>query len=362
MKYLSKLFILMLLFPAIASTLTKEPVIIGKILRIKGDVKITSGGKVSQAGYLGNLLGGDKITTGKSGEMSLSIQGHIIDLRPDSQLRVDEQGAERGLVFSAMLDGGIIYIKSKPAAKPGEEKSSLHIQTPTCVAGLRGTKFVVAVAPDLSTRIGVEDGQVDVISESGKKIILSLRDGIEIDGLSGKLSASQYLPEIESIENWFEKKKAGFLLKPATAIARLTNNLNLMINNSEKLVQNIANVVTKATEDGRNTERYRTKGQMPASNQYRSQVGPVIPEIEIKIRTMIWEDNRIQQRWYQINWMLQLLTASDAQSSKGAVLRIKAKQNEMNPLEPRANKIHQERARILNVLIPDYKDAIKFVL
>lgn len=107
----------------------------------------------------------DRITTGVQSSCDIRIGESIIRVKENSNVLISQlmrQGAVENT--SLGLDVGKILCKPKKLMK----SESFLVKTPTAVAGVRGTKFIVEADPNKTTRIKVFDGKVKVIKRVAK--------------------------------------------------------------------------------------------------------------------------------------------------------------------------------------------------
>jgi hypothetical protein len=137
--------------------------------------------KILRTGFSGIIMGkpgdavfvGDTLKTGAGVKAQIELaDATVIVLSPNSStqlkgFQVDRSQAKRNSVLKA-LKGTIRYIVSKlfkphPAAEEMSWKeSSVIIETTTCIAGVRGTDFVVTASRE-RTEIAVLDGAVSMM-------------------------------------------------------------------------------------------------------------------------------------------------------------------------------------------------------
>jgi hypothetical protein len=113
------------------------------------------------------LYESDKVITGKKSQVDLVLPNNIL-MRLDQnttlemkELAVGEGGAQQDRL---MLQRGTVFAK---VAKL-DTKSSFAIQTPTLVAGVRGTQFMTEADETGKGKVAVIEGKVAVESSTGK--------------------------------------------------------------------------------------------------------------------------------------------------------------------------------------------------
>ncbi len=137
---------------------------------VSGEVKIVKKGEDTARALPEEkrlVKAGDKLITGADGRLSLNwIDGTRIRIAPGSELTVQKcevaKGAQRA-VFR--LDLGKVWVR---VLRMLSQQDKFEIKTPTATAGVRGTIFAVAVAPDGTTDVSVYEGEVTVASAGGE--------------------------------------------------------------------------------------------------------------------------------------------------------------------------------------------------
>lgn len=120
-----------------------------------GDCFIWHAGKSDEADIDQPLFAGDSVRTGKESRVELSYaDGTVIRLGENSRLVVRSQGSVRSV---GLLSG---KFWAKVAKLSGG--SRFEVASPTAVAGVRGTVFKVEVDRDSTSRVAVEEGEVEV--------------------------------------------------------------------------------------------------------------------------------------------------------------------------------------------------------
>ena len=158
---------------ALALLLTQSVAVLQRaahVSNVSGEVKIVKKGEETVRALPEEkrlVQAGDKLITGADGRLSLNwIDGTRIRMAPGSELTVQKcevaKGAERA-VFQ--LDLGKVWVR---VLRMLSQQDKFEIKTPTATAGVRGTIFAVAVAPDGTTDVSVYEGEVTVASGGGE--------------------------------------------------------------------------------------------------------------------------------------------------------------------------------------------------
>jgi hypothetical protein len=131
-------------------------------------VRLEGGGGKSEAAHVGQRLEkvGDSIETqaGAKAVLTLDTQAGTIELAPNTLLRIEHMtvSPKGGYQTQLFLERGQAKVKVKKFENPD---SSLEIQTPAGVSGVRGTEFGLTVQPSGDTGIGTQEGKVLVTGQ-----------------------------------------------------------------------------------------------------------------------------------------------------------------------------------------------------
>ena len=333
---------------------------VGAVLKVKGEVRLMRNGLETSLHPRMKIKGGDLILTGKTGEVSVELQGgHVAIIKPGSEFQVDEPGAERNDLTSAMLYSGTVYVHRRPGGKK-KRPHYFQVQTLSAVAGVRGTVFGIAVAPDASTLIGVEEGNVVVEMEEGGKIELGMREAVEV-GLERKKPPKvvEYLPERDRLEDWLEKRRRAIVRNPLPVAAVLTRNLTFLINTAEKLAPKLFDRIEFVVREAEIAEKNRLRGRMQFYSQHRAEVQKVLPTTIILLRTFVRLDNLIRGRGKMLDWLVREATAPGSSTLPRAVKVLKKHRAKFDAIKERAEKIHAERKKLLRERVPVLKESVK---
>ncbi len=150
----------------LALSASADPAEEGVIDMVKGDVKIVdNGGKSRPAKEDDYVLSGEEIQTGKDSFCRvLFADGSALEVQSGSRVEVADTRAAEGTMSAVILYIGRLWLEIE-GVESGERV--FEVETPTAVAGVRGTAFSVGVGIDGATRVGVDDGLVEVGSDVG---------------------------------------------------------------------------------------------------------------------------------------------------------------------------------------------------
>lgn len=112
---------------------------------------------------------GDKIKTGSDSEAVLQWgNGHKLKVYALSIINIDQLSAKGTTEKTGLsIEEGKIFAK---ANKLKSDNSSFQVATPTAVAGVRGTQFLIDVTEGAST-IALLEGTLDIVSDSVEMIL-----------------------------------------------------------------------------------------------------------------------------------------------------------------------------------------------
>lgn len=137
---------------------------VGTVASVRGTAEIVRGRVATPAAVGMAVELGDQLRTG-DGELRVVFRDDsVIDLGENASLTVDQQvfdpGSGRFSSLVKLLQGKARALVGSYYGTPG---SSYEVETPTAVAGVRGTSFMVAYDPDAdATQVVGIRGQIEV--------------------------------------------------------------------------------------------------------------------------------------------------------------------------------------------------------
>lgn len=160
-----------LLITLCASVAVAEDV--GTVAATRGQAEIGRGGAVTPAAVGAAVQLGDELRTGADGQLRVVFRDDsVIDLAQNASLTVDTQvydpGSSRFSTLLRLAAGKARAIVSKAYGAPG---AAYEIQTPTAVAGVRGTEFLITYDADRDA--------TDVIGIDGRILVRSLAQRLD---------------------------------------------------------------------------------------------------------------------------------------------------------------------------------------
>uniref|UniRef100_UPI00128FCF44 FecR family protein n=1 Tax=Metasolibacillus meyeri TaxID=1071052 RepID=UPI00128FCF44 len=154
--------------------INKETNVVGKILSITGLVEVKKEAENKILKVFANMAftEGDTLMTGADGRAELAIdENKEIQVAPNTQVSFIE------LVTSINAKAGksYLYLKEGKVKIKIEEKltgdSRFNIETPNAIMGVMGTEFFVYYDAK-GTWVGVLEGEVEVVTDDGNRILL----------------------------------------------------------------------------------------------------------------------------------------------------------------------------------------------
>lgn len=148
------------------------------VMSVRGQVSVQRAG-ASVTVHTGDILvEADRIETGPDSILDLAVSGHAIRIMGQStasvaELRRSPDGSAKSVRMS-LEKGGILSSAGKLAAK-----DRFEVQTPTAIAGVRGTRFLVQISEG-GTRVRLFQGSVMVQSEKGQERVLESGQAVQV--------------------------------------------------------------------------------------------------------------------------------------------------------------------------------------
>lgn len=158
---------------------------VGTVAIARGAAELVRGGAAAAGAVGANVYSGDELRTG-DGQMRVVFRDDsVLDLHEHTTLVVDQQvfdpGAGRFTSLMKLLTGKARALVSSYYGTPG---ASYEVETPTAVAGVRGTTFVVSYDADRDATqvIGIE-GRIQVRSLAarlGDTVYVTAKEGTTV--------------------------------------------------------------------------------------------------------------------------------------------------------------------------------------
>lgn len=133
----------------LAGSAQADPLPIGYVKNVSGSAFITTDSKATSASVGAPVFEGSILRTGADGSLGLVFKDEtVMSFGPDTELTVEEYlyaPAQGKLRFGSRLSRGSLNYVSGVIAKL--QRDAVSVTTPTGVIGVRGTQFLVKVAP-----------------------------------------------------------------------------------------------------------------------------------------------------------------------------------------------------------------------
>lgn len=189
----------------------------GKVLFVQGEAQVLRGGSLLPLRTNDPIYTGDRIRTANGVVKILLQDNSLLTLDRSSELEINEylfQPSEkkRSGVFN-MLRGKLKALMGRIFNVQG----TLEIRTPTAVAGVRGTYFLVEVDEQGSSKFVLFEGEIEVTDPKGRSLLL-LPGQLLTAGPEG-LGVPQPLPPqtLEQLEKEIEGGVISTLAQRGTA-------------------------------------------------------------------------------------------------------------------------------------------------
>lgn len=203
----------------------------GLFMVVKGSVKVISGkDKSSATAKVGSkVFSGDTVVTEKDSRAKIVMADrNVLQLSPDTKFEItnyktSEVESERTAQL-ALMQG---KVRAQVEQKYGD-KNKFEMKTPTAVAGVRGTQYVVQYNPTTAmTSIMVMSGKVMVAPVTGSlaAVPVTPNQGINIGSSVAKLETfAVSKDQMNSFSNMGDTKSLDSLQQDATDIPNGSNN------------------------------------------------------------------------------------------------------------------------------------------
>jgi hypothetical protein len=136
----------------------------GEVIDVTGRAWVQRGGEGDEIGLSsGDLLyAEDVLRTGADSTLEVRTpDGSLLRVRQNSSLRMNDRRLTEGAGSSVSLFLGRLWCKVSKLLRG----RSFHVETPTIVAGVRGTRYEVASYDDGTALVAVEEGNVELETE-----------------------------------------------------------------------------------------------------------------------------------------------------------------------------------------------------
>jgi len=216
---------------------------IAKITGVKGAVIVNQAGNVSDVTAPGLALNdGDQLLT-KEGEAQVTFNdGAILKMQPYTKTMIQERKETRGTLFKATENARrLTCYTGKLWFKSGASKTKNYLQSPTAVAGLRGTDADFGFNPErMQTLLNMYSGQAAVIGNV-------IRGFFQNPGVSAAQKSQVYQNLEKAYAVTVETKKANE--NPALTQEQKTINTAVAKVEALQVVEQAAQILVQSNPD-----------------------------------------------------------------------------------------------------------------
>lgn len=329
----------------------------GKLLKASGKVEIERDGKKISAQPAMEIRGGDIIVTGKGGEASLDIgEGRVITIRENSYFRVDESGLESGSGKSGMLVYGMVYVRHGKSGPP----KPYEIQTPSAVAGVRGTSFAVAAAPDGASLFAVEDGEISVETEGGARQTVGINQQVEVENENARsLRVTSYNPMTNRLDEWRKQRLERVLKNPLPVLRMLGADIKAAVMRGNRILKEAVPLTEKAIQKANSVKEVQRRGQVYGYNEELAELRAVMARLVPMVRRLVRLDNGIQARLRLMKIILVEARAEDSPTPPAQIALIERHIDGIKALAASAEKFHSDYAEFMRTKVAQLRNLAK---
>jgi outer membrane protein assembly factor BamB len=281
----------------VVSPKAKETELKATVSFLVGDVKIDTTGVMSDARVNMEIGKGNAIVTGKKSECNLLIgEDSYVLVRENSRLVIDKlvKSVEGLETNSVDLKMGKIVVNPKKLLKSEEFK----VKTPTAIAAVRGTKFVVSQEEGKAVHVSVVEGKVEMkprvaalddaeVKSQDQVVVNQIRKKVDesIIVIEENQSATLDTRSVETLNRSVEKA-----IEAAASIPEVKDTANKPVPDIAK-IDAIANIVSTATVvmekiDKSAVEEVKQQDRM-IENEKRSQENKSKPTASLTIKSPV---------------------------------------------------------------------------
>jgi hypothetical protein len=160
------------------------------------------------------LHAGEMVRTAEVSEVQIRMaDGSILRVRPRSLIKMNDRGLTDGAGSSVALFLGRLWCQVTALAKG----RSFHVESPTVVAGVRGTRYELGAFDDGTSLVAVEEGEVQV-EAAGKETPVAAGQAMEVEYDTPAPRPFYFEASPRDWESWGEErmKKVPKILPPLT--------------------------------------------------------------------------------------------------------------------------------------------------
>ncbi|MCB1166507.1 MAG: FecR domain-containing protein [Leptospiraceae bacterium] len=147
---------------------------VARITFLSGDVQVKQGDQQATASQGQILTTGAELTTGSGASVELFFKDlGIVRVGADSQVSVDSIASNEVNLGLKSGNAGVFLKKMR-----SDDTFSVH--TPTSVAAVRGTAFLVTVDSAEQSRVALFDGAIEVSDQDGQSVVMDQKGEITV--------------------------------------------------------------------------------------------------------------------------------------------------------------------------------------
>lgn len=239
------------------------------------------------------LWSGDIVETGKDGFLRVIMSdGTLLELRANTRIEIiDSRTTKSGNPAVVVYLGRIwAWVAKNPAGG-----TAFECQTPTAVAGVRGTEFDLAVGIDGATRIGVDEGVVDVDAD-GRAVSVTKDQETTVEGDQAPRAPMKYQRSEDDWQNWVRSRQDA-LVKNADQI------LPWMLGDVKRSREGLRALREQGAQKFKALQEYarrqRLEGkQVRLSPQQRREIVTYLAQLYGSVQELQRADRRMMAKYY----------------------------------------------------------------
>ncbi|BDA78480.1 hypothetical protein LPTSP3_g14100 [Leptospira kobayashii] len=205
-----------------------------------GDSKIQHADQTEEKAQLGtSLKAGDNVVTGDNGKVDVQFpDGSSIRISPKSVIDFSKLSQNN----AGTTDTQISLVSGKVFAKVNKAKKedNFTVVTPTAIAGVRGTSFIVESGNGKPSQVKVVDGAVAFAPR------VPALEKLSAEEINGNADLKKLQESIASVEVVLEKNQGSTLSKKSEELSKIEKVESLDLNKALKTVEKEKPVVASA--------------------------------------------------------------------------------------------------------------------
>jgi len=261
---------------------TQEEVSVGKILSVENAVTII---RTEEEEIIAKpdmpLFPGDRIITGEKSSVRFSLNGRSNFMTGESsEVAIDEFSglAQESEEESSVLRLVVGFLRSTVKEMKGESAQPA-VYTPTAVAGIRGTAFDTVVSLDGATIVAVDEGRVELESETSKTI-LDKGKMAELDEDTKDLKPVPAIPQKErNWKAWCDKRETVMMKKFPQMLSSRRKGFEKWSDQHDKYTADVKKAETAVAEAKENLKKAEESGNNKAMQS-------LVKQLEDRSRTL----------------------------------------------------------------------------